>query len=666
MVIEGKKLEFFKSLYEEARAVADSQLEELERAWNQYKGDKKIDNDNDQNLPAVSAKVVRNITYELIESQVTSYIPTAKVTPSSWSESAERNASAVERLIAAQRDRLPFERMNDLDERHSYIYGGSIWLVEWNEAQKSHTTSGDVSISCLSPRQFVGQPYVYDVQEMEYCFVAFETTKEDLMRRYDVTFPVVDDAENDQDPDERTATLYVCYYRDEDGKICRYAWSADVELSDEEDFFRRRRATCRKCGKSEALCTCEKPEIVEEDDEYEIPDAPIELSDGRVIMPKSPKIVDGQVATEMQTVDATDENGNRMFDTVGGVMIPMTVDIEVPVEEDTKLPYYYPNMMPIVIRKNTSEEGKLLGQSDCEYIRPQQQAINKIESRIMEKLLMSGVTPKVPEDYDGDLDNGIMTKAIRVRPETANLFGTIDVTPDISRDIMEAERLYDQAKRILGITDSFQGQRDSTAQSGIAKQLQIQQGAARLNSKRAMKNAAYAEIDQIIFQLYLAYADEPRHMAYRDATGRLQNATFNRYDFYERDEAGEWYINDNYLFSADAGVDAEHDRQFLWQEARLNFQSGAYGNPADPTTLLIFWQNLERSHYPHAHENVERIRAQIESAQRAQIEAQQAEIAAQQEALDDAEAQAVVSDTAHRDYEAFLTNQAKGGQVNGV
>lgn len=665
MVIEGKKLDFFKNLYEEAKAVAEDQLANLDKWYKQYKGDKSIDNENDQNLPPVQAKLVRNITYELVESQVTSYIPAAKVSPGWWSDVTESNAKAVERLLAAQRDRLPYERLNDIDERYNPIYGGSVWLVEWDEASKTHTTSGEVELHCLSPRQFVGQPYVEDsVQSMEYCFTSFETTKEDLMRRYDVTFPVADQAENEEDPDERTATLYVCYYRNEDGKICRYAWSADVELSDEEDFFRRRRATCRLCGKSEALCTCEKPEIIEEEEEYEIPDAPISLSDGRVIMPKSPKIEDGQVVTETQTVQATDANGLPMFDTSTGINIPITADIEVPVEEDTKLPYYYPNMMPIVIRKNTSEEGKLFGQSDCEFIRPQQQAINKIESRIAEKLLKSGVSPMVPEDYEGDLDNGIMANAIRVRPETAHMFGTIDVTPDISRDIAEAERLYDQAKRILGITDSFQGQRDSTAQSGVAKQLQIQQGAARLNSKRAMKNAAYAEIDQIIFQLYLAYADEPRHMAYRDATGRLQNAVFNRYDFYERDEAGEWYVNDSYLFSTDASVDADQDRQFLWQEARLNFQSGAYGNPADPATLLIFWQNMERAHYPYAHENVERIRAQIESAQRAQIEEQQQQIADQQRQIDEGEARAFVAEQEHRDYEQYLT--AQGGGANGV
>ena len=155
--------------------------------------------------------------------------------------------------------------------------------------------------------------------------------------------------------------------------------------------------------------------------------------------------------------------------------------------------------------------------------------------------------------------------------ESAAQYGKVDTTPEISQDIAEAERLYDHAKRILGISDSFQGQYDGSAQSGRAKQLQIQQAAGRLDSKRQMKNAAYADIDKVIFQYYLAYADEPRSVTYRDASGRLQNIEFNRYDFIERDEAGEWYYNDSYMFSADSTVDIERSREFIWQENRQNF-----------------------------------------------------------------------------------------------
>jgi len=322
------------------------------------------------------------------------------------------------------------------------------------------------------------------------------------------------------------------------------------------------------------------------------------------------------------------------------------MDAQVPKTEPTRLPFYTPNILPVVIRKNTSEEDSLFGQSDCEFIRPQQQAINKVESRILEKIMSSGVYPIVPDDFNMDLDNSIFKKVFRAKESNFNRFGRIDLSVDISRDVSEAERLYDQAKRILGITDSFQGQHDSSAQSGKAKQLQIQQAAGRLDSKRQMKNAAYAEIDHIIFQYYLAYADEPRPAVYKDSFGRIQNSTFNRYDFIERDESGEYYYNDEYLFSADATVDVERQRELIWQENRQNFQSGAYGDPSTPQTQLIFWLNMENAHYPFAHDNVERLKEEI---------ARQQEIAQLQQTV--AQLQDEVSNRA--EYENYLIEEMK-------
>ena len=208
--------------------------------------------------------------------------------------------------------------------------------------------------------------------------------------------------------------------------------------------------------------------------------------------------------------------------------------------------------------------------------------------------------------------NSIFGTVLRARREDVGIFGRVDMQVDISRDILEADRLYDQAKRILGITDSFQGQRDATASSGVAKQLQIQQANGRLDSKRRMKNAAYADIDRTMFEFYLAYADEPRPATYMDVYGRRQNVAFNRYDFLERDEAGNYYYNDSYLFSADGTIDIEGDRETLWKETTANYQAGTYGDPALPQTRLIYWLNMERLHYPYAQENVERMQMEIE------------------------------------------------------
>lgn len=643
---EAERVQYFADLYTAARNAADDIYSKMERYRKQYRGSAEIDGST------VDAAHVRNITYELIESQITSYIPSPAVSPKTWSEANERNAKSIERLLATKRNELPFEELNDMDERFSPIYGGSVWLCEWDESIMTHDTVGDVKLSCLAPRRFTGQPNIYRIEDMEYCFIEFLTTKEEIVRKYGVSPETAEETRKSPDAnaaeDDDTATLYICYYKDDEDNICEYIWSGDTELSDIRDYYARKRRVCRKCGNKEALCECKHPKFELENEEYEELTAPIQRSDGTVIPLRSPVYKDGAPVMVEEDRQAVDEMGNPIFDNSTGVMIPVTVKTMVPKTEPTRLPFYKPKVFPITIRKNTSEEENLFGQSDCEFIRPQQQAINKLESRIQEKLIGSGVYPIVPKGSRMDLDNTVFKKVFEAEPSTYNLFGRVDLSVDISRDTLAAERHYDHAKRILGISDSFQGQYDSSAQSGKAKQMQIQQAQGRLDSKRKMKNALYAALDKIIFQYSLAYADEPRPASYKDAQGRWQNVYFNRYDYIKFDTAtGEYYYDDEYLFSTDATVDLESSREFLWQENRQNFQMGAYGPKELPQTQLIFWQNMERAHYPHARDNVERLQEVIrQQAQAAQMQAQIDGLAAEIKN--------------HEEYEAELTRQIGG------
>ena len=643
---EAERVQFFYDLYNSARTHAEKIYEKMDEHRRQYRGTKEIDESD------VEAKHVRNITYELIESQVTSYLPSPAVAPKTWSEANERRAKSVERLLAVKRNELPFEEMNDMDERYAPMYGGSVWLCEWDESIITHATAGDVKLSCLAPKRFTGQPNIYRTEDMEYCFIEFETTKEDIVRKYGVSPEKAEEAERSPDAesveDDDTATLYICYYKDDEDNVCEYIWSGDTELSDVRDYYARKRKVCRKCGRKEALCDCEKPEFELENEEYEELAADIARSDGTVIPAMSPVFKDGAPVMTEEERQAVDESGQPILDSIGGVLIPRMVRASVPKMEPTKIPFYKPKAFPIKIRKNTSEEDNLFGQSDCEFIRPQQQAINKLESRILEKQMKGGVMPYMPDDATVDLDNSVFDKVLKLEEKHTGRYGVLDMQVDVSRDTLAAERHYDHAKRILGISDSFQGQYDNSAKSGVAKQLQIAQAQGRLDSKRKMKNALYAELDKTIFQYYLAYADEPRPASWRDAQGRWQNTYFNRYDFVRYDtDTGEYYYDDEYLFSTDTSVDLESSREFLWQENRQNFQMGAYGPPNLPQTLLIFWQNMERAHYPHARDNVERLQEEI---------ARQAQVAQMQARID-----GLVQEVAnHEEYEAMLKEKMGG------
>ncbi len=589
------KLDLFSSLYENAKNCYSDAAALLERHMRQYKGANEIDGSYE------TALTVRNITYEIIESQVSSDIPYPKVSAACYSEKRNRNARSVERLLSSARDKLPYDELNDLDERYTYVFGGSVWYVEWDNTLRLGREVGGVRVYCLSPLNLIPQPNISEISDMEYCFLKFVTTRSEISRKYAIADDKLDLAEYDLGDagvsDGDTATVIACFYRDDDGEIGKFIFSGELTLSDMPKYYRRKIKLCEICQSEEALCRCKKKKLISLDQPYELIPRDILLSDGTTISSRSPLITDGLLKTQ----------------SAGYAM------------KQTEIPYYTPQSFPIVIRKNTSFSDSLLGQSDCEFIRPEQQAINKIESRILQKLLRAGITPIVPEDASISLNNSVFGQVIKMKPgESASQYGKVDTTPDISQDIAEAERLYDHSKRTLGISDALQGLDAYTTESGYARQLKISQASGRLQSKKKMKHTAYASLDRLIFEQYLAFADEPRSLVYKDAYGRIHNSEFNRYDFVEYDTAsGEYFYDDSYLFSVDLNGGADYQREAIWERNLENLQAGTLGDPQDPVTLLRYWQAQERAHYPFARENVEYFTLVTENA--AQIDRDTAE-----------------------------------------
>jgi hypothetical protein len=179
------------------------------------------------------------------------------------------------------------------------------------------------------------------------------------------------------------------------------------------------------------------------------------------------------------------------------------------------------------------------------------------------------------------------------------------------------------AKRLLGITDSFLGQPDTTAKSGIAKQVSAAQSAGRIASKKLMKQAHYADIFRIIFELNLAFADEPRQIHHEDADCMLAaEERFNRNDYYEYDaKTGSFYIDDCYNFSVDQNGAIEQQYPQLWELVKGDYAAGFYGPVEDINTQIIAWQHLEKLKYPFAKYIVEQKKQQREQMIAAQAKA---------------------------------------------
>ena len=281
-----------------------------------------------------------------------------------------------------------------------------------------------------------------------------------------------------------------------------------------------------------------------------------------------------------------------------------------------------------------------MGQSDCEFIRDQQQQINKLESNIQVKSMGAGVYPVRPARSSFVYDKSTNQKVLVLEEGMSkNDFGVIDASVDTLHDQQLSDRAREHAKDTLGITASYQGQADTTAKSGYAKQLQIEQAAGRMASKRVMKQASYAEGDEALFKLDLAYSDEPRYISYTDELGQTHDEYFFRYDHYEYDDkTGEWYVNDQFTFSCDSAKGIETQPELRWQMIASDYTAGLFGDPTTTLAKLKAWRAREKAGYPDAHVQVEHFkemyRAEQEAAAQAQqvaaaVDAQQAQQAAQ-------------------------------------
>jgi hypothetical protein len=533
------KLKKFSDLYDCAREAYGETLERLERNLEQYRGSVEIDGGME------NASMVRNITYELIESEISPDIPCAKVEAEGYTEMSENLAFAAERLLYMARERLPLEEINDSDERSTYIFGGSILFLEWQRGERG---DGDVNIRQLSPLDFVPEPGIGRIEDMSYCFLKFTTNKGELMSKYGVREDELSRAEcgyqwGGSISLDDTVSLIIAFYKGDDGTVGRFIFSGDLVLADEEDYY---------------------GSLIDEKENF--------------------------VYFENNSLQSEGNSTNS-----------------------ARVKQYKPCDFPIVLRKNISSEGELLGTSDADVLRPTQQAINKIESRIMQKLLRAAVTPIMPEDASVSLTNAIFGQVIKIKAgESASNYGTVDTTPDISQDIEEANRLYDQAKRLIGISDAYQGIDFNKVESGYAKSLRIKQAQSRLESKRRMKNVAYERLYKLIFQHYLAFCGGAKQLAYKDGYGQVRYQRFDKNDFIYTTENGVREYFDRLLFSVDTDLYAEYEREALWAKNLENLTSGTLGDKENPMTLLRYWQFQERAHYPNAKENVEYFKSIVE------------------------------------------------------
>lgn len=664
---DRKKLRVWQERLKTNEAAYQSELDKMDWREELYRGSHEL-KDIVENQRKHETPHVRNICAELIEAQVDTNIPQPKVTARRKKD--EDKAKLIEDMIRNELDRMPFEQLNDMMERTVPIQGGAAFLLEWDSTQRTHYTIGELAVSLLHPKQIIPQDGVFGgIESMDYVILKIPQTKEFIRRRYDVDL----EDETEQEPGvkgkeavaEDLVTQYIAYYRNESGGIGLYSWVNDVELEDLPDYQARRLRHCKHCGAVEPQSDEPVPPLPEmgapehtellgvvEGIPLPLPnavgmgfsgaagkDAPAERRrGGRKECPYCHGTEWEESSEEFEELyyPIIRSDGSIIGGMVERREIELGADglpVETVYQEPMKIPLYKPNVFPVILQKNVSVYGKLLGDSDIDAVADQQNTINRIEAKIIDKLVKSGSYISLPTDAKIEKDDEDMKIIYPHTPASKAMIDVYNMEADISQDMAYLSQIYEESRQREGITDSFQGRKDTTATSGKAKEFSAAQAAGRLESKRVMKNAAYAALFESIFKFKLAYTDEPRPVVSEDIHGNPQYQEFNRYDFLEQDAAGEWCWNDQFLFSCDTSAPLANNREAMWQETRMNLQSGAFGDPTQLTTLILFWTKMEGLHYPLAGETKAYLEEELKRQQMAaKMQQQMMEGQAQQQA----------------------------------
>ena len=675
--VKPARLDIWQKRLADSDVAWKAQMTKMDRREHLYSGDRELraltKGDEGQKAPHI-----RNIVFENIESQVSSAIPSPKVTPRRKED--EALAAKIEHWLRCELDRLPFKTINDQAERTVPIQGGVGFLVAWDNRKRTHDTVGEEEVAFLHPKQFAPQPGIYTgIQDMDWFIVRQPTTKESIRRRYDVN--VEDEGEQepqvrgtgDEDTADDAVTMYIGYAKNDRGGIDRYVWVNDIELEDLENYQARRVPVCAHCGRvrplpgqiiqnRQAVVETAEQDAVEAEQDTVAVETRKQIA-GRTLAMQLAQDVAAGLGGGLETLAAEGaaaepEDQQLRYDGEGpcpwcgstnwttkeqeyeevtlpianrsGLVIP---GAQPEIDENgrsvmrpTKIPFYRPDVFPVVLQKSVSVYGQLLGNSDVDVIEDQQNTTNRMEKKIIDRLVKAGTRITLPAKATLRTDPVDGERWFLDSPADKAMIDVYQFSGDLQYELTYLATVYEEARQILGITDSFQGRTDPTATSGKAKEFSAAQAAGRLESKRTMKQAAYAQLFELMFKFWLAYSDEPRPISYKDNEGNTVYEEISRYDFLKQDKDGQYYWEDQFLFGCDDSAPLASNREAMWQETRMNLQTGAFGDPSSTETLILFWSKMEELHYPGAGETKKYLEKRLQQEQQQAAQAQQMQI----------------------------------------
>ena len=511
---------------------------------------------------------LRKMVYELIESKIDNSIPMPKIRPRYKTDLPL--VSVTENYLKFEVDGIFTKYLNDRSERSTYVDGTSWYKVWWDSLDNTHERSGNVKIDLCRVDQIVPQPGVSDYRQLEYIFERKEIS---LTRIWDLYHRRIIPTEANTNVIE----VISCYYLNSNRVVglFMYAPHSRQVICNEEDWQIRKLRTCTVCGTvnptGDTCRNCGSKTFKYENATEEILENDLE------------EIYNPYEVGETDDESEKDHYKSRVFLTAG-----------------TKIPFYKITQLPFIPRPAISSLDNIYGTSEVKVTLESQDAINKLLTKALEKTMKSGTILTKPEKLKiGDSDDTIKVLSVRTTEEAA-MVQSRPVVADTSQDLVMAATLYESGKASSGVTESFQGAKDSSATSGKAKQYAAVMTAGRIESLRVMKSAAFAGLYELVLKYLLAFSDEPRKFVRVLPNGSQKEEVWNKYMFLDKDKYGNIYYRDDLRFDSDPASTLSQNRAQMWQETQDKFVQGAFGNPADPRVLELFWNIMDSLQYPLA------------------------------------------------------------------
>ena len=545
------------------------------------------------------SRQLRKLCFETVESKIDNNIPLPRMKPRYKADLPL--VEITEEYLKYEIDVTFTKFMNDASERATYIDGTVWYKVWWDSLDTRHGRSGMPKVEMCLVDQIVPQPGVKDYRNLEYIF---EIEQVSLARIYDLYGRLITpcgsatdkDAAKAEQTDLSTVTMITCYYLNKDRIVGKFSWAAHSQqvICHEEDWQIRKLRTCQSCKEvvpQEKIC----PNCGSKSFAYEIPQT--EILDVDLM-----EIVNPYELGETDDESQQNRYEERLF-----------------LSKGTEIPFYRIRRLPFVPRPAISSIDSIYGIGEVFILLDMQDSINKVLTKAQDKTLKSGAVVTMPETVR--MNNTDETfKVVKVRnAEQASMITTKQIMADTQYDIIFANMTYDSAKASSGVTDSFQGKKDPTATSGIAKEFSALQTAGRIESLRVAKAAAFAGIYELVLMYLLAFSDEKRQFVKVLPNGEVEEQAWSKYMFLDKDEDGTIYYRDDFEFSSDPASTLSQNRVAMWQETQSNFIQGSFGNPADARTLELFWNIMEQQQYPLAKlalagikDNAEKLPSEIE------------------------------------------------------